>query len=72
MVRENSGKAGLEPIFVSVADAADMLALSRWTMYQLLNEQAVKSVYQGRKRLVDVASLREYAASLSAYPQDVA
>lgn len=53
-----------QPIFVSVKEAAKMLSLSTWSMYQLLDEQVVESRYQGRRRLVAVDSLREYAASL--------
>lgn len=56
------------PIFVSVKQAADMLAISPWSMYQLLDDGAVKSQYKGRRRLVSVASLREYAESLPTEP----
>lgn len=54
----------IEPIFVSVKDAAKALGLSTWSMYQLLDAKAVESQYHGRRRLVSVTSLREYAASL--------
>lgn len=56
------------PIFVSVKQAADMLAISPWSMYQLLDDGSVKSQYKGRRRLVQVASLREYAESLPTEP----
>ena len=57
---------GLEPIFVSVKDAAAALGLSTWQMYQLLDDEArpVDSRYQGRRRLVSVESLRKYADTL--------
>lgn len=55
----------VSPIFVSVKDAARMLAISPWSCYQLLNEGKVESRYHGRRRLVLVTSLREYAAALS-------
>lgn len=54
----------IAPIFVSVKQAAQMLAISPWSCYQLLDAQAIDSRYQGRRRLVDVASLREYARNL--------
>lgn len=54
----------VDPIFLSVKAAAQMLALSPWTCYQLLEAKAIASVYQGRRRLVVLASLREYAANL--------
>jgi excisionase family DNA binding protein len=53
-----------ESITVSVKDAALMTGLSRWTIYQLLDKQAVRSVYQGSRRLVVVDSLREYVENL--------
>ena len=54
----------LDPIFVSVHEAAEALAISRWQMYQLLDAKKVASQYQGRRRLVVVESLRSYAANL--------
>lgn len=56
---------GIEPIFVSVQEAADALNISRWPMQQLLREGKVKSTKQGRRRVVYVDSLRAYAASLA-------
>lgn len=58
----------LTPIFVSVKQAAQMLGLSTWVCYQLLDQQKIASQYQGRRRLVRVDSLREYADSLPTYP----
>ena len=59
-------RTGLEPIFVSVKDAAAALGLSTWQMYQLLDDEArpIDSRYQGRRRLVSVESLRKYADTL--------
>lgn len=59
----------LAPIFVSVKQAAQMLAISPWSCYQLLDSQAIESRYQGRRRLVSVESLRKYAADLPRYPE---
>lgn len=56
--------ADLTPIFVTVKDAAKMLAITPWSVYQLLNEEKIASQYHGRRRLVSVASLRAYAAGL--------
>lgn len=58
-----------EAIFVSVQAAAQMLSISRWSCYQLLDQQAIESRYHGRRRLVLVDSLRKYAANLPAYPE---
>lgn len=54
----------LDPIYVSVKEAARMLGVSTWLMYQRLDAQAIESRYEGRKRLVVVESLRKYAAGL--------
>lgn len=58
--------AELEPIFVSVKQAADMLGVTAWSVYQLLGDPAssLESRYFGKRRLVSLASLREYAANL--------
>ena len=52
------------PNFVSVKDAATMLGLTPWGAHQLLDEQRIESRYCGRRRLVVVESLIEYAANL--------
>ena len=59
---------GVGPIFVSVKQAAVALGISTWSCYQLLNENRIDSRYHGRRRLVSVESLREYAESLPASP----
>lgn len=63
-----SSPSGIDPIFVSVHEAAKALSLSAWQVYQLLDEEAIDSRYQGRRRLVNVKSLRAYADGLSKYP----
>jgi hypothetical protein len=57
--------ATLEPIFISVKEAAQMLNVKPWTMYnQILDAELVESKYFGRRRMVVLASLREFADSL--------
>lgn len=56
--------ANLDPIYVSVKEAARLLGLSTWSVYQKLDAQTIESRYDGRKRLVVMASLRKYADSL--------
>lgn len=60
----NSLDERLDPIFVSVKQAAQLLAISPWSCYQLLDEKKIESRYQGRRRLVVMDSLRKYAAAL--------
>lgn len=54
----------MDPIFVSVKDAAQALSLTPWTVYQLANNGHLESRYHGRRRLIVVESLRKYAAGL--------
>ena len=56
--------SSIEPIFVSVKTAAGLLGISPWSVYQLLDGNAIKSQYHGRRRLVVLESLREYAQTL--------
>ena len=56
--------AKIDPISISVKDAAAALGVSPMQIYRLCDKQAIESVYLGRKRLVLVTSLREYAANL--------
>lgn len=58
----------IDPIFISVKQAAEALSLTPWTVYRLLDDQKIASHYEGRRRLVSVSSLREYAANLPIYP----
>ncbi len=52
------------PLFVSVKEAARILALSTWSVYQLLDAKTIVSQYEGRKRLVRYDSLLAYADGL--------
>lgn len=56
----------LTPRFTTVKNAAAYLGVSAWQMYELLNDEdrPIESCYQGRKRLVDIASLKRYADNL--------
>lgn len=59
----------IQPIFVSVKEAAQVLGLTPWSVYQLCDQQKIESRYHGRRRLVLVESLREYADSLPDVPE---
>jgi excisionase family DNA binding protein len=60
------------PIFVSVKQAAQMLNLTTWSVYKLLDDQAIESRYHGRRRLVSVESVHAYAESLPTEPAESA
>lgn len=59
----------LDPISVSVDEAAKALGISRWSCYQLCDEGKLEARYLGRRRLVSVASLRAYFDSLPTVPE---
>lgn len=52
-------QTNIEPISVSMADAAAMIGVSRSRMYELDSEGRVRTVRVGGRRLVLVSSLRE-------------
>lgn len=55
----------VEPIFVSVKDAAKILGgISPMAVYELCNKDKIETRYFGRRRLVVLSSLREYASGL--------
>ena len=62
-------EGSIDPIFVSVKQAAQALNISQWSCYQLLDAGDIDSRYQGRRRLVSVKSLREYAEGLPSTPE---
>lgn len=53
--------ASLSPVLVSVKEAADMLGITTWAAYLLCDSGDLCSGYIGRRRKVDVDSVREYA-----------
>lgn len=54
----------MDPIFLTIKDAATSLGTSRYTIYKLLKEGALAGQYHGNRRLVRVESLKAYADSL--------
>jgi len=65
--RPSSG--AISPIFVSVKQAAEALNLHLSSVYELLDQGVIDSRYHGRRRLVLVESLHEYARSLPSVPE---
>lgn len=50
-----------EPIVISVKEAARLLNLTPWSVYQLCESGALVSGMNGRRRQVSMASVRKYA-----------
>lgn len=53
------------PILTSVPGAARILSMSRSRIYELIAEQRIRSVKDKRRRLIVIASLHEFAATLT-------
>lgn len=66
MVDPQSPAIGAGPIFVTVREAADILGgdTSPWTINRLCKIGSIDSRFQGRRRMVILTSLHEYAANL--------
>lgn len=62
--------AAIDPIFISVEATASALGLPKSRVYKLLDAGAIESRYERRRRLVVVASLRDFAAGLPAKADD--
>lgn len=57
------------PLLYSISEAADLLSVSRYTIYDLLDSGTLDGVYQGRRRYVTAVGLRQYVAGLSSTPE---
>lgn len=53
------------PLYVSPAETARMLALSRSEVYRLLDTGVIESVRHGTRRLVVLASVHKFANDLA-------
>lgn len=47
-------------LVLNVDEAAERLRVSRWTIYNLIRSNELRTVKVGRRRLVPVAALVEY------------
>lgn len=54
-----------EELLLTVPEAAARLRISRWSLYQLINQGALTSVKIGRRRLVPALALERYVQALA-------
>jgi excisionase family DNA binding protein len=57
-------KFQVDPVLYRVDEAAAALRLSRSSVYELIRSGQLRTVKQGRRRLVPVTAPAEYVASL--------
>ena len=55
-------------LYIALAEVAQMLGLSIWTVRKMLDEGELDGVYQRGRRYVVTESLRTYLANLSNVP----
>lgn len=53
-----------DQLLLTISDALSRVAIGRSYLYGRLADGSIRSVKAGRRRLVDAASLQEWAASL--------
>jgi hypothetical protein len=53
-----------DPEFESIAESARQLALSEWSIKQLLRQKKLKAKKAGRRTIINVQSRKDYAAGL--------
>jgi excisionase family DNA binding protein len=56
----------IPPVLYRVDEAAEALRLSRSVIYELIRSGRLRTVKEGRRRLVPVAALGEYVDGLEA------
>jgi hypothetical protein len=54
------------PLAISIADAVRMVGLGRTSLYAAIGSGKLRTRLAGRRRLIEVAELRQFVASLPA------
>lgn len=63
-IERDSHSTARDRLLVPVKEAMDMLSMSRTTLYQRLQQGRLRSVKDGRSRLIVVASIHAYVRAL--------
>lgn len=59
----------MDTVLISVSDAGKVLGLGKTTIYQLINENKLETVFIGARRLVRVSSVRRLAGEAEHGPK---
>ena len=52
------------PLLLDIEPAAEVVGISRSTMYRLMNDGSIRSVHIGRRRLIERAELDRFVGQL--------
>lgn len=52
MNQANNTSASFAPVLMTMQEASDALQISRWQLYQLINQRRLNTVKIGRRRFV--------------------
>lgn len=55
-------RSAVQPILLTIPDAAAVLAIGRTTVYELIGTGAISVVHIGRSARIPVASIRDFVA----------
>lgn len=61
---ETKDRPAVTPVLYRVDEAAEALRMSRTVIYQLIRSGQLRTVKQGRRRLVPVTALTEYVDAM--------
>jgi excisionase family DNA binding protein len=61
----NSADAGARsPVLLTIEETRTVLRISRWSLYQLINRNRLKTIRIGQRRLIAADDLREFLDEL--------
>ena len=64
LIDERNEDMRIIPQLYSIAEACQILRIGHWMIYKLINENKLKTVAIGKRRLVSADSLRSFIAEL--------
>ncbi|HEX3778712.1 MAG TPA: helix-turn-helix domain-containing protein [Pseudonocardiaceae bacterium] len=64
MNQANNMTASFAPVLMTMQEASDALQISRWQLYQLINQRRLNTVKIGRRRFILPDDLHAFIAEL--------